>query len=70
MKKKKRNIKILFGKEGEIDAEAFNAEFWKNCPDSVKFDIAWDMVVQSYITKGKDPNELRLRRDVIPFKPA
>ncbi len=50
----------------ELD-RLFDLKFWKAQKDSDKFDAAWELVVNSFIIKGKDVRELRLQRNIRPL---
>jgi len=54
------------GKIEELD-RSFDLKFWKAQQDSDKFAAAWELVVHSFIIKGKDVRELRLQRTVEHF---
>ncbi len=54
------------GKIEELD-RLFDLKFWKAQQDSDKFAAAWELVVHSFIIKGKDVRELRLQRTVEHF---
>lgn len=64
-----RNIKIWYGKVH--DAEPYpDVSYWQNQPDRVKFDVAWQMVIEAHAMKGEDISESRLQRSVAGIKPA
>jgi hypothetical protein len=54
------------GKIEELD-RSFDLKFWKAQKDSDKFAATWELVVFSFIIKGKDVSELRLQRTVEHF---
>ena len=43
---------------------SFDVEYWQRLGPEAIFEAAWDMVVQAWKVKGRDPNELRLQRSV------
>lgn len=47
---------------------SFDLEFWQSQSDAARLAAAWDLVVQSFIIKGKDVSELRLQRTVEHFQ--
>lgn len=47
---------------------SFDLKFWQSRPDAEKFVAAWELVVHSYLLKGKDVSELRLQRSVERFR--
>ena len=51
------------GKIEELD-RSFDVKFWQARSDTEKFAAAWELVVHSYVLKGKDVNQLRLQRTV------
>jgi len=55
------------GRIEELD-RSFDLKFWKAQKDSDKFAAAWELVVHSFIIKGKDVRELRLQRTVEHFQ--
>ncbi len=63
MTERKRQITERLVKRGEAEKD-FDREFWKKAGTDAKFDAAWEMVVESYLFKGKDVEELRLQRTV------
>jgi hypothetical protein len=48
---------------GEEEKE-FDREFWRTAGHEARFAAAWQMVVESFLMRGKDAGELRLQRDV------
>ena len=52
-----------FGKIEDMD-RSFDIEFWQAQEPAAIFAAAWELVVLSYIVKGKDVNELRLDRTI------
>ena len=55
------------GRIEEMD-RSLDLEFWQSQPDSARFAAAWELVVHSFIIKGKDVNQLRLQRTVEHFQ--
>jgi len=55
------------GKIEEMD-RSFDIKFWQAQSDADRFAAAWELVVHSYIIKGKDVSELRLQRDIENFQ--
>ena len=51
------------GKISEMD-RSFDIEFWQAQSDDARLAAVWDLVVDSYLIKGKDTSELRLQRTV------
>lgn len=51
------------GKIEELD-RSFDLKFWQAQNDVDRFAAAWELVVHSYIIKGKDVSKLRLQRTV------
>ena len=45
-------------------------EFWSRVSCEDKFKAAWDLVLTHWIIKGNNPDDLRLRRTVVLFKPG
>jgi hypothetical protein len=43
---------------------SFDVEYWQRLGPEAIFEAAWEMVVQAWKVKGRDPNELRLQRSV------
>ena len=54
------------GRIEEMDRE-FALRFWQAQSDTERFAAAWEPVVQAFIIKGKDVNQLRLQRTVEHF---
>jgi hypothetical protein len=48
---------------------SFDIEFWQRLGDEAIFSAAWEMVEFAWEFKGKDPAELRFRKDVGGFRP-
>ena len=55
------------GKIEELD-RSFDLQFWQAQDDADRFAAAWELVVHSYLIKGKDVSELRLQRDIENFQ--
>lgn len=51
------------GKVEELD-RSFDLKFWQAQSDADRFAAAWELVVHSFIIKGKDVSQLRLQRTV------
>jgi hypothetical protein len=65
----KRDIKVWYGKLE--DAEAYpDVKYWQSQPDKVKFEAAWQMVIDAHAMKGEDIRESRLQRSIASIKPA
>ena len=54
------------GKIEDLD-RSFDLQFWQAQTDQARFAAAWELVVHSYIIKGKDVSELELQRTVEHF---
>jgi len=63
----KRDITEKLVRRGE-EERAFDREFWRHRSAQEKFDAAWQMVVDYYLLRGKDADELRLQRTVEKLK--
>jgi hypothetical protein len=55
------------GKLEELD-RSFDLKFWQAQSDAARFAAAWELVVHSFIIKGKDVSQLRLQRTVEHFQ--
>lgn len=55
------------GRIEEMD-RSFDVEFWRIQPDTARFAAAWELVVHSFIIKGKDVSQLRLQRTIEQFE--
>jgi hypothetical protein len=55
------------GKIEELD-RSFDLKFWQAQTDADRFAAAWELVVHSYIIKGKDVSQLRLQRTIENFQ--
>ena len=55
------------GKIEELD-RSFDLKFWQAQSDADRFAAAWELVIHSYIIKGKDVNQLRLQRTIENFQ--
>jgi len=51
------------GRLEELD-RSFDLKFWQARTDTEKFAAAWELVVHSYVIKGRDVSQLRLQRTV------
>ncbi len=64
MKTKRRKIMARKARRGE-EEEKFNIQFWKEVPGERKLEIAWEMVSDFYLIRGKeDAFQPRLQRTV------
>ena len=63
----KSHIVERTGKIEELD-RSFDLNFWQAQSDTDRFAAAWELVVHSYIIKGKDARKLRLQRSVENFQ--
>jgi hypothetical protein len=65
--KEKREIKVWYGKIE--DAEKYpDVRYWQTQPDSVKFDVAWQMVIEAHAIKGENISESGLQRSIASLK--
>lgn len=55
------------GKIEEMDRR-FDLIFWQTQSDEARLEATWELVVESYLIKGKNPDELRLQRSVESLK--
>ncbi|MBC7526461.1 MAG: hypothetical protein H7308_02830 [Chthonomonadaceae bacterium] len=55
------------GKIEEMDRR-FDLIFWQTQSDEARLEATWELVVESYLIKGKNPDELRLQRSVESFQ--
>ena len=55
------------GKIEEMDRR-FDLIFWQTQSDEARLEATWELVVESYMIKGKNPDELRLQRSVESFQ--
>ncbi len=51
------------GKLEDLD-RSFDVEYWQRQGSAAIFAAAWEMVVEAWKLKGRDPDELRLQRTV------
>lgn len=63
MEPEARQITGRLVKRGEAEKE-FDREFWRRAGHEARFAAAWQMVVESYLFRGRDAGELRLQRSV------
>lgn len=62
---KTRNITYTrLGKIGEDDDRLQDYEYWDSLGDEVRFEAAWDLVVQAWEIQGREAHELRFQRTV------
>jgi len=59
----KRKNEVWYGRiEG---AERYpDVKYWQSQPDEKKFEVAWQMVIDAYATKGVDITTTRLNKSV------
>ena len=62
----KPNVLEKTGKIEEMD-RSFDLQFWQAQSDTARFAAAWELVVQSFLIKGKDVSQLRLQRTIECF---
>ena len=55
------------GKIEEMDRR-FDLIFWQTQSDEARLETTWELVVESYLIKGKNQDELRLQRSVESFQ--
>jgi hypothetical protein len=60
---KKGETVVRFGNMRDMD-RSFDVEFWQAQGPEAIFDAAWDMVVQAWQWKGRDPAELEFHRSI------
>ncbi len=46
------------------DDSSFDREYWREQGHEARLAAAWQIVVDAEIAKGKDPSELRMKRNV------
>ncbi len=64
---RERNISVWYGRLE--DAPQFpDIAYWQAQPDSVKFAVAWDMVIEAHAINGENLSESRLQRSVASFQ--
>jgi hypothetical protein len=60
---RERNITVWYGRLA--DAPLFpDLEYWQAQSDEIKFDTAWQMVIEAHAIKGEDLSESRLQRSI------
>lgn len=59
-----RTITTRLSKLGERPDREFDIQFWQGLNSEARADAVWEMVVEHWKDKGKDPDELRLQRSV------
>ena len=52
------------GKLGQDDDKVSEYQHWNTLGDTERFRVAWDLVVQAFLMKGKSLAELRFQRSV------
>lgn len=55
--------------DANADTDEFDIAFWQAQGPAAIFAAAWDMVVFAHRVRGRNPNELRLRRTPVVVKP-
>jgi hypothetical protein len=67
MSVRERHVSIWYGKLE--DAPRYpDLAYWQSQSDQIKFDAAWEMVVEAHAIKGEDLSESRLQRSVASFQ--
>lgn len=61
---KKRVVTERLVKRGEEEKE-FDRAFWREAGAEARFEAMWQMVVEAELIRGKDPEDLKLRKDVV-----
>ena len=59
-----RTITTRLSKLGERSDREFDIKFWQGLSSEERANAVWEMVVDYWEMKGKDPHELRLQRSV------
>lgn len=59
-----RTITTRLSKFGERPDREFDIQFWQGLSSEERANAVWEMVVDYWEMKGKDPHELRLQRSV------
>ncbi len=59
-----RVITTRLSKFGERPDREFDIQFWQGLSSEARSNAVWEMVVDYWEMKGKDPDELRLQRSV------
>lgn len=59
-----RTITTRISKLGERPDREFDIQFWQGLSSEARANAVWEMVVDYWEMKGKDPHELRLQRSV------
>ena len=59
-----RTITTRLSKLGERPDREFDIQFWQGLSSEARANAVWEMVVDYWKMKGKDPHELRLQRSV------
>ena len=60
---KKRDIQFWYGRIEDADPYAA-VKYWQTQPDTAKFEVAWQMVIDAHVMKGEDLSGSRLQRTV------
>lgn len=50
------------------DRRSFDIRFWQSQGDRAIFEAAWEMLLDYFLIRGKDVNNLRLQRTVESFR--
>jgi hypothetical protein len=67
MSVRERNMTVWYGRLE--DAQLFpDLDYWQAQSDEVRFNAAWEMVVEAHAIKGEDLSESRLQRSVAGFQ--
>lgn len=56
-----------FGKIGVDDQEEDDYSYWDNLGSEMRFQAAWELVIDAYKIKGLDQDELRFQRTIGNF---
>ena len=59
----KREFVERTGRIEDMD-RSFDRKFWQSQTDAARFVAAWELIVQSFVIKGKDVSQLELQRSV------
>ncbi|MBK8465458.1 MAG: hypothetical protein IPL32_06470 [Chloracidobacterium sp.] len=59
-----RTITTRLSKFGERPDREFDIQFWQGLSSEERANAVWEMVVDYWEMKGKEPHELRLQRSV------
>lgn len=56
-----------YGRLEDMD-RSFDIDFWQAQTDEARLQAAWELVVDAWKLKGRDPDELRLQRSVVHYE--